>query len=185
MPSIQLHGLYEAFLNIVVSSPRPDAAPSHIIPNAQRHDEICSVVLCALDEFKHLPDNSDWVPTVKQLATYLPATAGQGWYAVRAINPAGTIVDVDEDFALDMLRIRFGVIFAILPAAIQADERSGKAFQRHWQAAIKKLLNEAYGLNDIFIPGDEGRRPGDRTEIDVQLELGPGSTRIRADKASA
>lgn len=182
MPSINTPALREAFVNIVVSSPRPEAAPAHIIPNAALHDEIASQVEAALEEYKHLGDNEGWVPAAQQIATYLPATSGRVFYAVRSLKPAGSIVEVDQDFFLDLLRIRFSLVFAILPGSLQADERTGKAFNRHWQKAFKDLLKAGYALNDVFIPGDTDRRPGDRTEIDIMLEMGGAQGVLRYDK---
>jgi hypothetical protein len=183
MPAITTPALREAFINVVVSSPRPEAVPAHIIPAAAVHDEIASTVEAALQEYKHLGENEGWVATAKQLATYFSANAAGNFYAVRALTPAGSIVEVDQDFMLDVLRIRFSLIFAVLPASLMADERTGHAFNRHWQKALKDLLVTGYGLQDVFIPGDQDRRPGDRTEIDVTLEMGGSSGKLRFDKA--
>lgn len=183
MPTVLVPALREAFINVVVSSPRPEAAPAHIIPNAAAHDEIASIVEAALDEYKHLGEHEQWVPAAKQLATYFSANSAANFYAVRSLTPAGSIVEVNEDFFLDVLRLRFSLIFAILPASLQADERTGKAFPRHWQAAIKGLLLTGYSLQNVFIPGDSGRRPCDRTEIDVTLEMGGYQGRLPFEKS--
>lgn len=183
MPAITVPALREAFINIVVSSPRPDAVPAHIIPAAALHDEIASTVEAALQEYKHLGENEGWVASAKQLATYLSANSAANFYAVRALTPAGSIVEVDQDFFLDILRLRFALVFAILPASLQADERTGHAFNRHWQHALKDLLVTGYSLQNVFIPGDQDRRPGDRTEIDITLEMGGSSGKLRHDKA--
>lgn len=183
MPAITVPALREAFINIVVASPRPEGVPAHIIPAAALHDEIASTIEAALDEYKHLGENEQWVAPAKQLATYFTANGAGDFYAVRALMPAGTLIEVNEDFLLDVYRLRFSLIFAILPASLQADERTGKAFPRHWQAAIKDLLTTGYSLQNVFIPGDEDRRPGDRTEIDIQLELGGYQGRLRYEKS--
>lgn len=183
MPTILTPALREAFINITVASPRPEAMPAHIIPNAALHDEIASTVEAALDEYKHLGEHEQWVAPAKQLATYFTANSAANFYAVRSLMPAGSIIEVNEDFFLDVLRIRFSLIFAILPASLQADERTGKAFPRHWQAAIKGLLTTGYSLQNVFIPGDDERRPGDRTEIDVTLEMGGYQGRLPFEKA--
>ena len=47
MPAITTPALREAFINVVVSSPRPEAVPAHIIPAAAVHDEIASTVEAA------------------------------------------------------------------------------------------------------------------------------------------
>lgn len=183
MPQITTAALREAFLNVVVSSPRPEGVPAHIITNAHLHDEIASTVEAAMEEYKHLGENEGWVASAKQVKTYLPTTNGKEFYAVRQLMPAGSIVDVDEDYMLDLLRIRYSLVFAILPGSLMADERTGKAFNFHWQKAFKSLFVTAYSLNSVFIPGDEDRRPGDRTEIDITLELGGYQGRLPFEKA--
>jgi hypothetical protein len=183
MPTILVPALREAFINVVVSSPRPEGCPSTIIFNGAKHDEIASQVEAALQAYKHLGEHEGWVPSAQQLATYLPDTAGQKFYAVRGLDPAGSIVEVDEKFLLDVLRIRFSLVFAILPGSLMADERTGHAFNRHWQKAINDLLVAGYSLTDVFIPGDMDRRPGDRTEIDVTLEMGGAQGKLRSEKA--
>lgn len=182
MPSIKVPALREAFINIVVSSPRPEAVPAHIIPSAALHDEIASTIESALQEYKHLGEHEGWVPAAKQLATYFSANSAANFYAVRALTPAGSIVEVDENVFFDILRIRFTLVFAILPASLMADERTGHAFNRHWQKAIKDLLVTGYSLQNVFIPGDQDRRPADRTEIDVTLEMGGAQGRMPFDK---
>jgi hypothetical protein len=185
MPTIQTPALREAFVNVVVSSPRPEGVPSHIIPNALAHDEIASTVEAAMEEYQHLGENELWVPAAKQVRTYLNASTntGKDFYAVRTLRPAGSVVEVDEDFLLDVLRIRFSLVFAILPGSLMADDRTGKAFNRHWQAAFKNLLATGHSLQNVFIPGDADRRPGDRTEIDVMLEMGGYEGRLPFIKA--
>lgn len=183
MPSITVPALYECFINIVISSPRPEGLPAHIIANGAMHDEIASQVRAAMREYRHLGENEEWVASALQVQTYLPATGSNKFYAVRALMPAGSIVEVNEDYFLDVLRIRYSMVFAILPGSLQADPRTGEAHERHWQAAFKSMLVTGNSLQNVFIPGDEDRRPGDRTEIDLTLEMGPSQGRLRYDLA--
>jgi len=183
MPMITVPALREAFVNIVVSSPRPEGMPAHIIPGAALHDEIAAKVEAALREYKHRGENEGWVAPALQVQTYLPSTGTNKFYAVRSLMPAGSIVDVDQDFLLDILRIRFSLIFAILPGCLQADEQTGDAYNRHWQKAFKQLLVTGYAMDSVFIPGESDRRPGDRTEIDITLEMGGYQGRLPYDKA--
>lgn len=183
MPTITVPALREAFINVVISSPRPDSAPATLIPSAALHDEIASTVEAALDEYQHLAEHETWVPVNRQLATHLTAAGAGDFYAVRSLMPAGAIIEVNEDFLLDVMRLRFALIFAVLPASLQADPRTGKAFPRHFQAALQRLLTIGWDLNEVFIPGDADRRPGDRTEIEVTLEMGGYQGRLRYDKS--
>jgi hypothetical protein len=180
MPAITVPALREAFVNIVVSSPRDANVPSTIIPSADKHDEIAATCEAACAEWQHLAEHETWVPAARQLATHLAAGGAGGFYAVRALTPAGHLVEIDGDYLLDVMRLRFALVFAVLPPALQADPRTGHAYARHWQAAFKRLLTgTAWSLNDVFIPGDNDRRPGDRTEIEVTLELGGYQGRLR------
>lgn len=178
MPSIRVHSLYDCALNITIASPRPEALPSHIIPNGKLHDEIAAKIRGAMREYKHLSDNSDWVESAKQVCTYLP----DGFYAVRTLDPAGSIVEVDEGFMLDVLRLRYVMVFAILPASLQADEGIGEAFERHWQKAFRDLFVTGYGFTGVFVPGDVMDRNDSGTTIDVQLEMGGAKSTMRYDK---
>lgn len=179
MPSIRVHSLYECFINITIASPRPDALPSHIIPNGNLHDELASKIRGAMREYKHLSDNSDWVTSARQVCSYLPS----GYYAVRKLDPAGSIVEVDEDFMLDVLRLRYSMVFAILPASLQAEEGIGDAYERHWQTAFKDLFVTGYGFSGVFVPGDAMERNDLGTTIDVQLEMGGSMGAMRFDMA--
>lgn len=183
MPTILTPALREAFVNVVVSSPRSEAAPSTLIPSAALHDEIAATVEAALEEYQHLGEHDSWVPAAKQLATYFALNGAGGFYAVRSLVPAGSIIEINEDYLLDVMRLRFALVFAVLPPSLQVDPRTGKAFARHFQAAFQKLLVTGWSLTPVFIPGDEDRRPGDRTEIEVIVEMGGASGRLRYDKA--
>lgn len=180
MPAITFPALREAFVNVVVSSPRAENVPSTLIPSAEKHDEIAATIEAACAEWQHLAEHESWVPAARQLATHLSTAGAGGFYAVRSLMPAGSIIEIDQDYLLDVMRIRFALVFAVLPPAIMADARTGHAYARHWQAAFKGLLTgTAWSLPDVFIPGDNDRRPGDRTEIEVTLELGGYQGRLR------
>jgi hypothetical protein len=179
MPAIRVHSLFDCSLNITIASPRPDGVPSYIIPNGKLHDEIASKIRAAMREYKHLGENEGWVGSAKQVCTYLPAN----FYAVRTLDPAGSIVEVDEGFLLDVLRLRYVMVFAILPASLQADEGTGEAFERHWQKAFRDLFVTGYGFTGVFVPGDVMDRNDNSTTIDVQLEMGGAKGTMRFEKS--
>lgn len=180
MPSIRVHSLFECSINITIASPRPDGVPSHIIPNGKLHDEIASKIRAAMREYKHLGENETWSAGVKNVCTYLPAN----FYAVRTLDPTGSIVEVDENFMLDALRLRYSMVFAILPASLQAEEGIGEAFERHWQKAFRDLFVTGYGFTGVFVPGDLMERNDNGTTIDVQLEMGGAKGTMRFDRAA-
>lgn len=175
MPSILEYTAYEAFINVTVSSLRPEGVPAHIIPNAKRHQEIASLIRWkALREYKHRLENGTWVPRAQQLNTYLPPVSGAPYYAVRKLQPAGSIIEVNEEFMLDILRLRFALVFVIQRAAL-SDDDTGGAFEQYFQKAIKDLFVTGYSLENVFIPDDETKRPEDGTQIDIMIEMGNGS----------
>jgi hypothetical protein len=186
VPAIRIHSLYEAFVNITVASPRPEGVPSYIIPAAKYHDEIAAKIRGILREYKHLAENETWVASAYRVQTYLPTnaalpTGNNGYYAVRTLDPAGSIPEVDEKFMLDVLRLRYSLVFAILPASVLDDD--GDAFERYWQKAFKDLFVTGYSMTGVFIPGDEMDRDDTKTTIDIQLEMGGAKGTMRFDKS--
>lgn len=179
MPTIRVHSLYECTINLTIASPRPEGVPSYIIPNGKLHDEISSKIRAAMLEYKHLSDNSDWVASAKQVATYIPP----GFFAVRTLDPSGSLIEVDEHFMLDVLRMRYVMVFAVLPSSLLADEGTGQAFERHWQKAFKDMLMTGYGFSNVFVPGDAMERNDLGTTIDIQLEMGGSRGTMRFDKS--
>ena len=176
---IQEYSTYEAYLNLTIASPRPEGAPSHIIPSAKLHDQLASQVRGILREYKHT-GLTEGVAATATIATYFPQQNSKPIYRILALVPAGSITDSDQELLFDGMRMRYAVTFCILPGALSASESLAFAFEENFQRAFQSLL-VAQGMTDIFIPGDEDRRPGDRTEIDVMLELGGGSARLGYD----
>ena len=179
MPSIRVPSLFDCSLNITIASPRPEGVPSYIIPNGKLHDEIASKIRAAMQEYRHLAESETWSPPAKSVCTYLPAN----FYAVRTLDPAGSIIEVDECFMLDVLRLRYVMVFAILPASLQADEGIGEAYEHHWQKAFRDLLVTGYGFTGVFVPGDVMDRNDSGTTIDIQLEMGGSKGTMCFDKS--
>lgn len=179
---IQEYSTYEAYLNITVSSPRPEGVPSHIIPGAKLHDQIASQVRGLLREYKHVSPTSTMVSASASVMHGLPQKNGGAIYAVRTLIPAGSVVEVNEDYMLDVLRLRYAITFVLTSGALCSNEGLAFAFEENFQRAFKTLFR-ANELNSVFIPGDEDRRPGDRTEIDLILEVGGAAARLGYDVA--
>lgn len=173
MPTVRVHSLYAATVSLTVTSPRPAGTPSHLMPNAKAHADLASQIRAALREFKHLAENSDTVKASWQIATHLATVGCPAFYAVRTLDPAGSLVDVDADYFLDILRLRYDLVFAVLPGALLAAEEAGEAYESNWQRAIKSLLCSGYKVPRVFIPGDEGTRDETATNVDLTLEMGP------------
>jgi hypothetical protein len=158
-------------LTVTITSPRPEALPATVMPAATLHSEIAATVRCALRTHRHVAPHPG-VPAALQLGTYLPA----GYYALRRLEPEGSVVEVDSDFLLDVCRLRYGLAFALLPAAVGATGDSEKlafAFERHLARAAKDLLVTGWGLAGVYATGDDdARRPLERTEVGVHYETG-------------
>lgn len=180
MPQVLEYTGYDCFLNFVVSSPRPEGIPSTISPNAKMHNQLASTLRGHLREFKHRFENGRWVPTVMQINTYLPPTSGDPYYALRKLQPLGSMPEVLEKYFLDILRIRYGLFFVVNTAGVLAAENTGLTFEFHWENAWKNLLI-ARGMKYLFTSEDEESMNGDRTEIQISLEVGPASAQQNFD----
>lgn len=179
MPTVLEYTGYDCFLNFVLSSPRPDGIPSTISPNATKHNELTSVLRGHLREYKHRFENAaglagGFVPAGLQINTYLPPTTGNPYYALRKLQPMGSLDEVLEKYFLDVRRVRYGMFFVVLSAGVLAAETTGLAFELHWELGWKNLLL-ARGMTDLFTSGDAESMKGDRTEIQITLEVGPAS----------
>lgn len=177
---VQVYTTYSGTLIITAATPRAEAAPSFRFTNASIHEDYCAQVRALLKEHRHILGSSLEYPAAKRLQTYFPTSGGNPLYAIRELMPAGSPRDVDPDFQLEIMRIRYSFMLNLLPAAFLADETIAEAIERHIEKAVHDLFI-ANGVPDVFIPGDEEQRPGERTDIDILCELGPASGRIGVD----
>jgi hypothetical protein len=171
---IQAFGVYTGTLVIGVATPRPEAVPSTHFVAASIHEDYCATVRSALRRHKHVGESSLSYAATLRLQNYFPVFAASPIYAIRELRPAGSPRDIDPEFMLEIMRIRYDFVLNILPAAMLSNEVDAEAMERHMENATRKLF-QALAIPDVFIPGDGGDRPGDRTEIDIVCEMGPGS----------
>lgn len=185
MPRVLEYTGYDCFLNFVLSSPRPEGIPSIISPNATMHNQLTSTLRGHLREYKHRFENAagvagGFVPAAMQINTYLPPVTGNPYYALRKLQPLGSIDEVLEKYFLDVRRIRYGLFFVLNTAGVLAMENTGQAFEQHWESGWKNLLLNR-GMTDLFTSGDAESMKGDRTEIQISLEVGAASAQQSFD----
>lgn len=121
---IQAFSLYSGTLVISVATPRPEEAPSIYFTAATIHEDYCAKVRAILREWKHVAPSCLGVPTAQRLQTYFPTLPANGTnylYAVRELRPAGSPRDIDREWMLEIMRIRYAFTLALLPAALTAD----------------------------------------------------------------
>ena len=186
---IQAYTAYAGTFTITVATPRPDEAASAHFVAAKIHEDYCAQVRGLLREHKHILATSLAYPAAQRLQTYFPifpASIGQPLYALRELIPAGAPRDIDAEFMLEIMRIRYGFTLVCLPAYSLADSTDAEAIERHMAYAVEKLL-EANGLSTtvlqtkILIPGDNELISGEKTTISVICELGGASARQGVD----
>jgi hypothetical protein len=168
---IQAYTTYTGVLAITVATPRPEGVPSTRFTAAPIHEDYCAQVRALLKEHKHIDTSSLAYPAAKRLSTYFPAFEGAPIFALRQLIPAGSPRDIDPEFLLEIMRIRYEFLINLLPGAFLTDEVDAEAIERHVEYAVKRLF-QVNGVPDVFIPGDTAARPGDRTDIDIVVELG-------------
>ena len=175
---IQAYTAYSGILSITVATPRPEAAGSVIFTAASIHEDYCAKVRVVMQEWKHIEPTTEAYPAAQQLKTYLPAPNGAQLYAFRQLMPAGTPRDIDAQFQLEIMRIRYEFMIVLLPAAFQSDQNLASGLERNIEKAVNDLFT-ANGVPSAFIPGDMGIRNEQdvevptRSEIDIICEMGP------------
>jgi hypothetical protein len=177
---VQVYNAFSGVLIVTAATPRVEAAPSFRFTAAKIHEDFCAKVRGLLREHKHVGPMAEEQPAAKRLSTYFPAFEGKPLFAIRELMPAGSSRDVDEAFQLEVTRIRYQFSLNLLSAFFLAEEDYAEALERHLEKAVNDLF-EANGVPNVFIPGDEAVRPGDRTEIDILVEMGPATARTGAE----
>ena len=178
-----VYTVYQGKITITVATPRADGTPSAKFACAKIQEDYCARVRSLLKEHRHVDSSSLEYPATKRLQTYFPTLetdATKPLYALRELRPIGSPRDFNLEFMLDVMRIQYAFTLNLLPAAFLADEVVSEAIERHIEYAIHQLF-EANDVPNIFIPGDDGVRAGDRTDIDILCELGPADGRRPVD----
>ncbi len=167
---VQAYTATSATLLVTIASPR-GATASVFFKAAKVHEDFAAAVRALLREYKHIAPTCDSFPVAARIQSYFPVFNGRPLFAVRQLMPAGAPRDIDQDFNLEVMRIRYQLELNILPPAWQASEPIGDAIERHVESAVRELF-KANGVPDVYLPGEEGLRIEDRTEIDIICETG-------------
>jgi hypothetical protein len=168
---IHEYNQYPVTFNFTLSSPRPEGAASTVIIAAKKHEEWASRVRAAMREFKHIDPTTKQIPPALTLENYFPTHNGSPLYALRTLQPAGSLREIEPDFWLDVYRLRYVALLVFLPAALHASEATAFAIERHLEKAVSDLF-DYLNLPRNFLPGEEGIRPEDRSIIDIIVEVG-------------
>lgn len=185
---IQAYTAYTGTLVIAVATPRPEEAPSTHFLWAKIHEDYCARVRSLMREHKHIGPTSLAYPTAQRLQTYFPIyplVTGSALYALRQLQPAGTPRDIDREFMIEIMRIRYAFTLVILPPYFEADEITADGIERAMEYAAKALF-EAAGvptvtIPQVTIPGDNDIIDETLTLVSITCELGAASARNGVD----
>jgi len=180
---IQAYTAYSGALTIAVATPRPEEAASTHFTAAKIHEDYCAQVRALLREHKHCGESSLAYPAARRLQTYFPVyplVTGNPLYALRSLTPAGSPRDIDREFMLEIMRIRYTFLLAILPPYFGADETTAEGMERALEYAVKHLFIAA-GVPDVLIPGDNETINGVDSLVSITCEMGGASARMGVD----
>jgi hypothetical protein len=173
---IQHYDLHQGTVTLTVATPRDEAVPSVIFTAATIHEDYAARVRAALREWRHVGDASLSLPSADRLETYLPTGPAGPLYALRELRPAGTSRDVDADYQLEIMRLRYDFVLVDLPGLFAVDPARGEAREFALETALRDLF-QAAGLPTAFIPGDSEARNPNRSELDLIVEFAPDESR--------
>jgi hypothetical protein len=180
---IQAFTAYSGTLVVSVATPRPEEAPSTHFTAAKIHEDDCAQVRALLREHKHIGETALAYPAASRLQTYFPVyplNTGTPLYAIRSLQPAGSPRDIDREFMLEIMRIRWAFSLVMLPAYHLANEIDAEAIERHLEYACKRLFQVA-GVPDVVIPGDNDVINGVDSIVSIVCELGAATARNGVD----
>jgi len=185
---IQAYTAHEGTLTVAVATPRPEEASSTHFTAAKIHEDYCARVRALLREHKHCDASALAYPAASRLQTYFPVfplVTGKPLYALRELRPAGTMRDIDRDFMLEIMRIRYAFTLAILPPFFGADEVDAEGIERAIEYAVKQLFQAAgvpyVTIPQVTIPGDNDVIDGVLSLVSISVELGGATMRSGVD----
>ena len=180
---IQAYTAYVGTLTVAIATPRPEEVASTHFVAAKIHEDYCAQVRALLREHKHCDVSSLAYPAASRLQTYFPVfplVTGKPLYALRSLQPAGSPRDIDREFMLEIMRVRYDFMLAILPPYFEADETTAEGIERALEYAVKSLFI-AQSIPDVVIPGDNDTINGVDSLISITCELGAASARMGVD----
>lgn len=169
---IQHYDIHPGTLTLTVATPRPEAQGSALFTAASIHEDYAARVRAILREWRHVGDASLSLPVAARLESYLPTSPTGPLYALRELRPAGTLREIDADFQLEILRLRYDFVLVDLPALFSVAPALGEARERAIESAVRALF-AASDIPHIFIPGDPTARNPNDSEIDLIAEFAP------------
>lgn len=187
---IQAYLAYSGVFTVTVSSVRPGEARSTLFTAAKQHEDFAAKVRGLLEEHIHIAPTDRAYPPASRLQYYFPtATVGANTlpiYAMKEIMPAGTARDVDAQFMLEIMRIRYQFSIALLQEAYAVSAQYRSAIERAIEFAVQSLF-AANSVPWVYVPGENTIRPENNdttagpTDVDILCELGPATMRSGVD----
>lgn len=187
---IQAYLAYSGIFTVTVSSIRPQEARSTLFVAAKAHEDFAAKVGGLLEEHIHIYPTDQAFAPASRLQYYFPtATVGgiaRPIYAMKEIMPAGIARDVDANFLLEIMRIRYQFSIALLSEAFALSGQARNAIMRAVEFSVQSLLI-ANSVPWVYAPGDNAIRPenadttGGPTDVDILCELGPATQRSGVD----
>lgn len=188
---IQAYTAFAGTLTVTVATPRPEQASSIRFVAATIHEDFCARVRSLLREHKHCDTSSLAYPEAQRLQTYFPVYplgTGKPLYALRSLQPAGTSRDIDRDFMLEIMRIRYSFTISILPAFFGADEVIAEGMERAIEYAVEKLFQQAgvpyVTIPQIATPGSNDIIDEEHSLVSISIEMGGATARTGVDIAN-
>lgn len=180
---IQAYTAYAGTLVTMIATVRPEATASIFFTGATIHEDWTAKVRAAMKEHKHVGETSLAYPAASRLQTYFPATGTLPYYALRELRPAGSPRDIDQDFMLEITRLRYEFTLNLLPGAFAATEPAADAIERAMEFAVYSLF-AALAIPNTNIPGDNAVIPPEGTYISTICELGSATARTGVEIAA-
>ena len=177
---IQAYTAYSGVLVASIATIRPQAQASVFFQSATIHEDWAARVRAALKEHKHILGTALNYPASARLQTYFPASASNPYYALRQLMPSGSPRDVDQEFMLEVTRLRYDFTLDLLPAAFLATEPAADALERAMEYAAFRVLGYL-DIPNAHIPGDKAVMPPEGSYVNIVCELGPASARTGVD----
>lgn len=176
-----VYNAYRGTASIVVSSARAEAGPAAKFVFGKVHEDVAGRTRALLREYLHCGDSAEQTPAARRLATYLPVnTVGHPLFILKELQPAGTLRDIDADWQLEVMRLRYGFTVHLTMAAFGADPDIAENIEGALQFAIKSVLSNG-GVPFVFLPSDQDVRPSEQHDVDVICELGAATERRTID----
>jgi hypothetical protein len=166
---IQAYLQHSGAITITVATARAEPMASTRFTAAKIHEDYAAHIRTLMTEHRHTNTTASLLyPASKRISTYLPTLNGDQLFSITELQPAGAPRDIDDNWQLEIMRIRYAVTLNLTPAAFLTPDSD--AMERHLTYAVQRLLVNN-GVANVYLPGDEVVRSGTGTDVDVACEM--------------